>query len=88
MKGLRIAPLVLVLTFVAGFTACGGGSADDLAEQKAKLNEREARLDEIKELQRKQNLGTATAEDEARLAALYAELEAEGEDPEAAESTD
>ncbi len=82
MKGLRILPLLMVLSFGVGFTACGGDSADDLKAKQTELDEREARMDEMKALQRKQNLGTATAADEARLAELYALLEEEGENPE------
>ncbi|OIO06397.1 MAG: hypothetical protein AUJ52_12305 [Elusimicrobia bacterium CG1_02_63_36] len=68
---------MLGLCFLGGFSGCGGSSAD--ATQLA--NEREARKNEIDELQKKQNAGTITPEEEARLAQLYKELEEEGENP-------
>jgi hypothetical protein len=82
MRQLKIAPLLFVLAFGAGFTGCGGDSADDLAAQQEKLNQREARMDELKQLQKKENTGTLTPEERARLDEIYAELESEGENPE------
>ena len=76
-----IFPVLLGFCLFGSFTACGGGSADDLAEQQAELDEREALIDEIRELQKKQSQGTLTAAEEARLAELYALLDEEGENP-------
>ncbi len=80
----RIFPVILGLCLVGGFNACGGDSADEeeLAEQREKLDQKEALLDELEGLQKKRGNGTISSEEEVRLHNIYVELENLGENPE------
>jgi hypothetical protein len=80
----NLLPLLFALGLVCGTTACGDNSADEeeLAEQREKLAEKQAKLDELEELQKKRGNGTITSKEEVRLHELYVELEALGENPE------
>jgi len=71
-------PTILALTFNVGFIGCGDDSSDNLDAERAKLEEQQATVDRIKELQLKQKNGTLTEAEETELNNLYAELEAQG----------
>ncbi|MFH2203173.1 MAG: hypothetical protein ABIJ96_08680 [Elusimicrobiota bacterium] len=71
-----------------GLTACGGGGSDaeeQYKQEEAKLHEDEAKVDRIKELQKKVADESITAEEQTELDDLYKWLEQEGQDPNAAE---
>jgi hypothetical protein len=76
-----IFPAVLALTFSTGFVGCGGGGSEaeqELQEQRAELDRQQQRIDRIKALQLKQKDGQLSAEEEAELNDLYAQIESEG----------
>lgn len=72
-------PVLLALFLGGGFMACGGGGGGgDLAAEKAKLDEQQDKVDQIKILQARVADGTITEDEQRRLDELYAWLEAEG----------
>jgi len=79
MKG-AIFPVLFALVLGVGFTACGGGGGAEeaLAAERAKLDEQQDKIDQIKLLQARVADGTITEDEQKRLDELYAWLEAEG----------
>jgi len=73
-------PVLFGLTIGLGFSACGGGggAADALAEERAKLDAQQAKIDRIKILQAKVADGTITNAEQKELDDLYIWLEEEG----------